>query len=202
MIAILDYGSGNIRSAQRALERVETSVEVTSDYQVALNADGLVVPGVGAFGSCMSQLQSISGDELIKERFKAGRPALGICVGMQVLFSSSEESPQQGINLFSTTVRRLNAPVLPHIGWNEVTKRAPDNLKLLKGIEGERFYFVHSYAVMEIQDGLDGLNTASSKYGEEFIAALEFGSISAVQFHPEKSGEAGLQLLKNWSEAL
>lgn len=197
MIAILDYGSGNIRSAQRALERVGSQVEVTSQYEVALNADGLVVPGVGAFGSCIKQLNSVRGDQVIKERLKFGRKTLGICVGMQVLFERSDESSDTGLGLLAGQVKRLSAPVLPHIGWNEVNSTLQMNL--LAGISGERFYFVHSYAAISTNKEV---STASSNYGETFIAAVEQGALSAVQFHPEKSGDAGLQLLKNWVSSI
>lgn len=196
-ISILDYGSGNIRSAQRALERVGLDVEVTSDFERALESTGLVVPGVGAFGSCMNQLRAVRGDDVIRARFNSHRPILGICVGMQVLFAGSDESKEEGLAILPNKVSKLNAPILPHIGWNEVTGVAP--LELLKGINGERFYFVHSYATREVPGDA---RTGISNYGEDFIAALELGSLSAVQFHPEKSGDVGLQLLKNWADAL
>ena len=196
-ISVLDYGSGNIRSAQRALERVGLQVEVTSDFNKALNAEGLVVPGVGAFGSCMRQLREIRGDEIIKNRFDSVRPTLGICVGMQIFFDGSDESEDLGLSLLSGRVAKLNAPVLPHIGWNELNGSSA--LQLLTGLDGERFYFVHSYAA---KSAPVGASTASTKYGEEFLAALEVGALKAVQFHPEKSGDAGLQLLKNWADAL
>lgn len=197
MIAILDYGSGNIRSAQRALERVGSKVEVTSQYEVALNADGLVVPGVGAFGSCIKQLNSVRGDQVIRERLKVGRKTLGICVGMQVLFERSDESSDAGLGLLAGEVKRLSAPILPHIGWNQVNTTLQMNL--FTGIAGERFYFVHSYAALSTDKEV---STASSHYGETFIAAVEQGALSAVQFHPEKSGDAGLQLLKNWVSSI
>lgn len=196
-ISILDYGSGNIRSAQRALERVGLEVEVTSDFERALESSGLVVPGVGAFGSCMNQLRAVRGDEVIRARFKSDRPILGICVGMQVLFAGSEESKEEGLAILPNKVNELAAPILPHIGWNEVAEVAP--LQLLKGINAERFYFVHSYAAREVSGDA---KTAIANYGEDFIAAVELGSLSAVQFHPEKSGDVGLQLLKNWAEVL
>jgi glutamine amidotransferase len=197
LIAILDYGSGNIRSAQRALERVGSKVEVTSQYEVALNADGLVVPGVGAFGSCIKQLNSVRGDQVIRERLKVGRKTLGICVGMQVLFERSDETSDAGLGLLAGEVKRLSAPILPHIGWNQVNTTLQMNL--FTGIAGERFYFVHSYAALSTDKEV---STASSHYGETFIAAVEQGALSAVQFHPEKSGDAGLQLLKNWVSSI
>lgn len=197
LISVLDYGSGNIRSAQRALEHVGLTVEVTSSYERALAADGLVVPGVGAFGNCVNQLKEIRGDEAIKERNKLGRPTLGICVGMQVLFEKSAESQESGLGLITGVVEKLSAPVLPHIGWNKLqADRAP---KLLTGLIDERFYFVHSYAVKKSPQGSA---FATSNYGENFLAVIEQGAFSAVQFHPEKSGEAGLQLLRNWADSV
>ncbi len=196
-ISILDYGSGNIRSAQRALERVGLEVEVTSDFERAWESSGLVVPGVGAFGSCMNQLRTVRGDEVIRARFKSDRPILGICVGMQILFAESEESNEEGLAILPNKVNKIAAPILPHIGWNEVTEIA--QLRILKGISAERFYFVHSYAAREV---MGDAKSAISNYGEDFIAAIELGPLCAVQFHPEKSGDVGLQLLKNWAEAL
>ncbi len=196
-ISILDYGSGNIRSAQRALERVGLEVEVTSDFERAWESSGLVVPGVGAFGSCMNQLRTVRGDEVIRARFKSDRPILGICVGMQILFAESEESNEEGLAILPNKVNKIAAPILPHIGWNEVTEIA--QLRILKGISAERFYFVHSYAAREV---MGDAKSAISNYGEDFIAAIELGPLCAVQFHPEKSGDVGLQLLKNWAETL
>lgn len=197
MIAILDYGSGNIRSAQRAIERLGVSTEVTSDYEVALNAGGLLVPGVGAFGSCMRQLLQINGDLILKERLKLNRPTLGVCVGMQILFESSDESSEVGLALVAGKVKKLSAKVLPHIGWNEV--HAEKDMNLMRGLDNQRFYFVHSYAATTAPNNF---LKATSNYGEDFVAAIERGSLSAVQFHPEKSGDAGMQLLKNWVSAI
>ena len=197
MIAILDYGSGNIRSAQRAIERLGVSTEVTSDYEVALNAGGLLVPGVGAFGSCMRQLLQINGDLILKERLKLNRPTLGVCVGMQILFESSDESSETGLALVAGKVKKLSARVLPHIGWNEV--HAEKEMNLMRGLDNQRFYFVHSYAATTAPNNF---LQATSNYGEDFVAAIQSGSLSAVQFHPEKSGDAGMQLLKNWVSAI
>ncbi len=197
MIAILDYGSGNIRSAQRAIERVGAKTEVTSDYNIALSASGLFVPGVGAFGSCMNQLRAIRGDELIKERFNQDLPTLGVCVGMQVLFERSEESSELGIGLLSGEVKRLSSPILPHIGWNEVKAESP--MRLMKGLDGARFYFVHSFATLKVSGDI---SKAIANYGQAFLAAIEYKTLSAVQFHPEKSGDAGLALLKNWVDSI
>lgn len=197
MIAILDYGSGNIRSAQRAIERLGVSTEVTSEYEVALNAAGLLVPGVGAFGSCIRQLLQINGDLILKKRLKLNRPTLGVCVGMQILFESSAESNEAGLALVAGKVKKLSAKILPHIGWNEV--HVEKEMNLMRGLKNQRFYFVHSYAATTAPDEF---LQAKSNYGEEFVAAIQSGSLSAVQFHPEKSGDAGMQLLKNWVSAL
>ncbi len=197
MIAILDYGSGNIRSAQRAIERLGVSTEVTSEYEVALNAAGLLVPGVGAFGSCIRQLLQINGDLILKKRLKLNRPTLGVCVGMQILFESSAESNEAGLALVAGKVKKLSAKILPHIGWNEV--HVEKEMNLMRGLNNQRFYFVHSYAATTAPDEF---LQAKSNYGEEFVAAIQSGSLSAVQFHPEKSGDAGMQLLKNWVSAL
>ena len=201
MIAILDYGSGNLRSAQRACEETNHEVIITSDHSQALLADGLVVPGVGAFGGCMEGLNSINGAEIIKERNAAGKKTLGICVGMQILFDSSEEkfngAEPSGLGILSGKVSKLSAPVIPHIGWNLVAP--PSESLLFEGIENERFYFVHSYAAVATNSNV---KMTTSNYGEQFISAIESETVSAVQFHPEKSGVAGLQLLKNWAANL
>lgn len=201
MIAILDYGSGNIRSAQRACENNSHEVVVTSDYQTALDADGLVIPGVGAFGACMKGLVAVRGDELVRERVREKRKILGICVGMQILFADSEElyegEKPHGIGIFPGSIRKLVAPVLPHIGWNQVKVNAGS--RAFEGIERERFYFVHSYAAL---DEVHGALNVTTNYGSDFIAALETDSVTAVQFHPEKSGRAGLALISNWAASL
>ena len=197
MIAILDYGSGNLRSAQRAFETSGKEVQITSDYETALNAEGLVVPGVGAFAACMTGLQSVRGDQLVRERISLKRPTLGICVGMQILFSSSvEHGTHQGVGIWNATVEKLIAPITPHMGWNNVS--APQGSSLFSGVEDQSFYFVHSYAVKE---KIGPLSTMAN-YGEDFLAAVEDGAISATQFHPEKSGDAGLALIKNWTSSL
>jgi len=197
VIAILDYGSGNLRSAQRAFETSGKEVQITSDYETALNAEGLVVPGVGAFAACMTGLQSVRGDQLVRERISLKRPTLGICVGMQILFSSSvEHGTHQGVGIWNATVEKLIAPITPHMGWNNVS--APQGSSLFSGVEDQSFYFVHSYAVKE---KIGPLSTMAN-YGEDFLAAVEDGEISATQFHPEKSGDAGLALIKNWTSSL
>jgi glutamine amidotransferase len=199
LIAILDYGSGNLRSALRAFERAGKEVVLTSDYQVALEAQGLVVPGVGAFGACMEGLKSVRGDELVRERFKKARPTIGICVGMQILFADGvEHGNYSGVGIWPATVEKLEAKVLPHMGWNTVAV-APGS-SLFQGVEGESFYFVHSYGVTT------PLNTTAlqswTEYDHRLLAAIEDGAFSATQFHPEKSGDAGLHLIKNWVSTL
>ena len=206
-LVVLDYGSGNLRSAQRALEHVGAQVEVSADPDAAVNADGLVVPGVGAFEACMLGLQKVDGPRIIDRRLSGGRPVLGICVGMQVLF---EHGVEHGVNTVGCgqwpgVVDRLDAPVLPHIGWNTVD--VPAGSTLFAGIESQRFYFVHSYAAREWELDTEGSPTRPplitwANHGEPFIAAVENGPLSATQFHPEKSGDAGLALLGNWVKNL
>lgn len=202
MIAILDYGSGNLRSAQRAFETTGVDVVVTADRKVALEASGLVVPGVGAFQSCMNGLVHIGGDEIIRERKAKQRPTLGICIGMQILFSEGLEPSQMnpasahGVGIWPGSVSKLIAPVLPHMGWNTVA--AAEGSLLFEGVEDESFYFVHSYAAKEAV----GEKVSWTEYGERFVSAVEDGVMSATQFHPEKSGSAGLRLIKNWTKNL
>lgn len=197
MIAILDYGSGNLRSAQRAFETSGREVLITSDYETALNAEGLVVPGVGAFAACMNGLIAVRGDQLVRERIALKRQTLGICVGMQILFAHGiEHGNHKGVGIWKNTVEKLDAPILPHMGWNTVSVHPSS--KLFTGIENESFYFVHSYAVKDSA----GEFSTFSRHGEDFLAAVEDGVISATQFHPEKSGEAGLQLIENWISTL
>ncbi len=197
MIAILDYGSGNLRSAQRAFETSGADVVVTSDIQVCREAKGLVVPGVGAFQACMKGLLAVGGDVLIRQRLEDQRPTLGICVGMQILFSSGTEkdrhgSTLQGVGIWEESISKLDAPILPHMGWNSVIP--PNKSALFHGIDHESFYFVHSYAAKNSH----ARQVTWGNYGERFVAAVEDGAISATQFHPEKSGRAGLALIKNW----
>ena len=200
MIAILDYGSGNLRSAERAFATSGKDVVVTSDRTVALEAEGLVVPGVGAFAACMNGLNAVDGAAIVRERLAKERPTLGICIGMQILFSQgtehSESTAHAGVGIWDGIISKLDAPILPHMGWNTVETN-PDSI-LFNGIESESFYFVHSYAAKKAV----GKVQAWSTHGEKFLAAVEDGYISATQFHPEKSGSAGLALIKNWVGSL
>lgn len=201
-VTVLDYGSGNLRSAQRALERVGAEVEVTSDPDVAARADGLVVPGVGAYEACMTGLRAIAGDKIIADRVAAGRPVLGVCVGMQILFARGVEFGVEsvGCGQWPGAVTRLDAPVIPHMGWN-VVDAAPGSA-LFKGLDADtRFYFVHSYAA-QAWEGDPGALLTWATHHVPFLAAVEDGPLAATQFHPEKSGDAGATLLANWVEGL
>jgi imidazole glycerol-phosphate synthase subunit HisH len=197
-VVVLDYGSGNLRSAERALARVGAAVDVTSDPDAAAESDGLVVPGVGAFAACMAGVRAVGGDRVVRERVAAGRPVLGICVGMQVLYASGVEHgvTTDGIGVLAGRVEPLEAPVLPQMGWNTV--RPPGGSALFDGVEDERFYFVHSYAARPSGGG----ETVTTYGSSTFVAAVERGALAATQFHPEKSGDAGLHLLGNWVHAL
>lgn len=206
-MVVLDYGSGNLRSVQRAVQRAGAEVAVTADVEAALHADGLVVPGVGAFAACMAGLRAVRGDRIIGRRLAGSRPILGICVGMQVLFSRGVEHGVQtdGCDQWPGTVERLKADVLPHMGWNTVTM--PVGSKLFAGLDADaRFYFVHSYAVrqweLEGSGPLVGPLVTWAEHGEPFVAAVENGPLWATQFHPEKSGDAGAHLLRNWIATL
>jgi glutamine amidotransferase len=197
-VVVLDYGAGNLRSAERALVRAGAEVVVTADVDQATEADGLVVPGVGAFAACMRGIEAVRGGTVVAERLRRQRPVLGICVGMQVLFERGLEHGQEtpGLGVLVGDVTRLHAPVVPHMGWNTV-EVAPGS-ELFKGVEDQRFYFVHSYAAREVPDVL----LTTSVHGERVAAAVERGVLSATQFHPEKSGDAGAALLQNWVRSL
>ena len=202
-IVVLDYGSGNLRSAERALERVGAEVTVTDDFDAALNADGLVVPGVGAFAACMRGLDQVRGPRIIGRRLAGGRPVLGICVGMQVLFDHGVEFGEDtaGCGEWPGTVERIKADVLPHMGWNTV--RIPPGSTLFAGLDaGTRFYFVHSFGVrrweLEASHAIRPPLVTWTHHGEDVVAAVENGALAATQFHPEKSGDAGATVLRNW----
>ena len=204
---LLDYGSGNLRSAERALRRVGADVVVTDDYAIAMHADGLVVPGVGAFAACMDGLRRVRGPQLIGRRLAGGRPVLGICVGHQVLFDVGVEHDisTDGCGEWPGTVELLDATVVPHIGWNTV--QVPDGSQMFAGVEQERFYFVHSYAVRRWELQTDGRTRAplvswATHENDSFVAAVENGPLWATQFHPEKSGDAGAAVLRSWVHSL
>ncbi|PZF84377.1 imidazole glycerol phosphate synthase subunit HisH [Jiangella anatolica] len=206
-VVVFDYGSGNVRSATRALEKVGANVTLTADRQAAAEADGLVVPGVGAFAACMAGLRAARGHEVVGRRLAGGRPVLGICVGMQILFERGVEHGVEtdGMGEWPGTVERLQANPLPHMGWNTV--EAPAGTVLFDGVEKERFYFVHSYGVRQwVLPAPERLKpplvTTSDHNGDTFVAAVENGPLTATQFHPEKSGDAGLHLLENWMRSL
>ncbi len=201
-VVVLDYGSGNLRSVQRALERVGADVEVTADPAAAAAADGLVVPGVGAYEACMAGLREIGGEKIIADRVAAGHPVLGVCVGMQIMFARGVEFGVEstGCGQWPGAVTRLDAPVIPHMGWN-VVQAAPGSA-LFKGLDADtRFYFVHSYAAQSWEGNPDALLTWATHH-VPFLAAVEDGPLAATQFHPEKSGDAGATLLANWVEGL
>lgn len=200
MIAIFDYGSGNLRSALRAFETTGQQVVVTSDIQTLKSAQGLVIPGVGAFSACVASLLKFKASEIIQYRVAKQLPIFGICVGMQILFSDSQEGApadkKAGIGIWPNKVVKLSNPILPHIGWNTVS--AGSNSVLFNGLDQEQFYFVHSYAVVESA----GKIASWSDYDQKFLAAVEDGTVVATQFHPEKSGKAGLKLISNWVASL
>ena len=203
---VLDHGFGNVRSAVRALERVGARVELTADRDAAQAADGLVVPGVGAFAAVMEGLRRVRGDQVIGRRLAGGLPVLGICVGMQVMFEAGEEHGERtdGLGEWPGVVDRLDAPVVPHMGWSRVDP--PEGSVLFEGLADAHFYFVHSYAARTFPE-LGGGRLARplvtwSEHGGPFVAAVENGPLAATQFHPEKSGDAGAQLLANWVQHL
>ena len=205
-VVVLDYGFGNVRSAVRALERAGARVELTADADAAMAADGLVVPGVGAFAAVMAGLRGVGGDRVVERRLAGGLPVLGICVGMQVMFESGQEHgvATAGLGQWPGTVDRLTAPVVPHMGWTSVAP--PATSRLFAGVATERFYFVHSYAARRFP-ALGGGRFAEplvtwAEHGERFVAAVEDGPLAATQFHPEKSGDAGARLLRNWVDGL
>ena len=201
-MVVLDYGSGNVHSAAKAVEAAGARVELTADRDRVLAADGLVVPGVGAFGAVMDALRAVRGDELIDRRLAGGRGVLGICVGMQVMFERGDEGGvvADGLAQWPGTVRAVKAPIVPHMGWNTIS--APAASRLFEGLHAERFYFVHSYAAhewsLDPHPAIPAPLVTRAQHGESFVAAVENGPLTATQFHPEKSGQAGLRLLTNW----
>ena len=205
-VVVYDYGSGNVHSALKALEQAGADVTLTNDRDEALEAHGLVVPGVGAFGTVMAALHKVGGEEVIDKRVAGGRPVLGICVGLQIMFERGMEHgvDTPGLGQWPGTIEQLDAPILPHMGWNTV-EVAPGSA-LFVGVESERFYFVHSYAatqwLMEDTGSLPSPFVSWATHGQRFVAAVENGPLTATQFHPEKSGEAGLALLRNWVDSL
>jgi glutamine amidotransferase len=209
LVCVLDYGFGNVRSAVRAVEEVGATAILTADRQAAENADGLIVPGVGAFAAVMEGLRAVRGDQIVERRLAGGRPVLGICVGLQVMFEKGEEhgATAAGLAQWPGVVDKLDAPVVPNMGWSLV--EPPEGSVLFRGVEKERFYFVHSYAARSfpLADEPAGRLPAplvtwseagTPAHHDRFVAAVENGPLSATQFHPEKSGPAGLALLRNW----
>jgi len=213
-VCVFDYGFGNVRSATRALEHVGAHVTLTSDRTIAENAHGLIVPGVGAFAACMEGLKAARGDQIVGRRLAGSRPVLGICVGMQVMFDRGVEHGVEadGLGQWPGVVELLDAPVVPNMGWAPI--EPPATTTLFKGVEEERFYFVHSYGAREFPLGttedtgrfaaplVTWSRAGNAQRSDAFVAAVENGALSATQFHPEKSGEAGLQLLRNWVATL
>lgn len=205
-VVVLDYGSGNVHSAVKALEAAGADVELTANRARVLAADGLLVPGVGAFSAVMTALDSVHGGDLVDQRLAGGKPVLGICVGMQVLFARGVERGAEtaGLDQWPGVVTELEAPILPHMGWN--TLEAPADSVLFEGIAEERFYFVHSYAATEwsldVMAPFPQPKLTWAEHGTRFLAAVENGPLSAAQFHPEKSGEPGIRLLSNWLKSL
>ncbi len=201
-VAVLDYGSGNLHSATRALIAAGAQVQLTDDAQACLAADGLVVPGVGAFAACVAGLTGVGGPDLIAARLAEGRPVLGICVGHQVMFDLGVEHgiPTDGLGHLPGVVEELHALPLPHMGWNTV--QPPQGSAMFAGVEDERFFFVHSFGVRRFPDRPGARVTWSEHGGDRFVAGVELGPLWSTQFHPEKSGAAGARLLRNWVGSL
>lgn len=206
-VVVLDHGSGNVRSVVRALEAAGAHVDLTADRARALEADGLVVPGVGAYAATIAQVRAVGGHRIIEQRLAGGRPVLGICVGLQIMFEAGNEHGEraEGLGQWPGEVTRLQADIVPHMGWNSI--EAGEGSRLFDGIEDERFYFVHSYAARAWEMERIGpiaapVVTWAQHGGDRFIAAVENGALAATQFHPEKSGAAGARLLRNWLAGL
>ncbi len=205
-IAVLDIGLGDDQSVVDALEAAGATATITRDRDLVANADGLVVIGDGEFAQAMEHLRAVRGDELIERRLAGGRPVLGIGVGMQILFDGAiaGDVDTEGLAQWPGVVTELEAPTLPHVGWSEV-EAAPDSV-LFAGIDGEPFHFSHSHAAtewtLEAYGAFASPRVTYATHGERFIAAVENGPLTATQFHPENSGEAGLNLLRNWINSL
>jgi glutamine amidotransferase len=205
-IVVLDYGSGNIRSVQKGLQKVGADVVVSNDFETCLNSEGLIIPGVGAFAACMQGISKYRGSEIVDKRLAGNRFVLGICVGMQVMFESGLEHgiKTAGLHQWPGDVTEIKASILPHMGWNNL--QVANGSKLFKGVENEKFYFVHSFAAKDLDlhgtEKIDPPLKHFATHGEKFLASVENGPLSATQFHPEKSGDAGLQLLSNWLETV
>lgn len=196
-VALLDYGVGNLHSAGKALDRAGADVHVVTRLDAAEGASGLVVPGVGAYGACLRGLETAGGPEGVRAWIASGRPVLGVCVGMQLLFEGSDEGPVTGgVGALPGTIRRLEGgEKIPHIGWDEVTVRPGS--RLFSGLPtGTRLYFVHSYAPAAATTG--DAAAATCDYSGRWVAAVEHGNVFGTQFHPEKSGTSGLRLLGNF----
>ena len=204
-IVILDYGFGNIRSAQKVFQKIGAQTEISNDYQKCLNADGLVIPGVGAFKACMQGILKVKANEIVDKRLSGGRNVLGICVGMQIMFEQGTEHGETitGLGQWPGVVDEIENPILPHMGWNEV--EVDSRSIIFKGVEDQKFYFVHSYAAKDLNlnhsEKFEQPIKHFTTYGEKFLASVENNALVATQFHPEKSGEAGILLLKNWLES-
>lgn len=206
-VVVLDHGSGNVRSVVRALEAAGAEVTLTADASLALAADGLVVPGVGAYAATIEQIRAVDGPRIIERRLAGGLPVLGICVGLQVMFEGGTEHGVRstGLAQWPGQITRLEAEIVPHMGWNTVD--AAQGSGLFEGIEEESFYFVHSYGARrwemdEYTSLVPPQVTWAEHGGDRFVAAVENGALVATQFHPEKSGAAGARLLRNWLATL
>ncbi len=200
MIAIIDYGAGNIQSVSKALKHIGCDAFITRDKEQILKADGAVLPGVGSFGDTMDTMNSYGIKDTVIEYTKSGKPFLGICLGLQLLFPASEESPEaKGLGIFDGTITKIPSGEglkIPHIGWNSLDIKKTDGL--FKGIDKNPYvYFVHSY-FLNASD--KNIVSAQTQYGVSIDASIEKGNIFATQFHPEKSGETGLKILKNFAD--
>lgn len=200
MIAIIDYGAGNIQSVSKALKHIGCEAFITRDKEQILKADGAVLPGVGSFGDTMDTMNSYGIKDTVIEYTKSGKPFLGICLGLQLLFPASEESPEaKGLGIFDGTITKIPSGEglkIPHIGWNSLNIKKTDGL--FKGIDKNPYvYFVHSY-FLNASD--KNIVSAQTQYGVTIDASIEQGNIFATQFHPEKSGETGLKILKNFAD--